>query len=406
MAHRCKSLNFLKTSMSRILAIIPAAGCGSRMNSCVPKQYLKFGQNTMLELTAGKLARVLGPERVFIGVSAGDAYVGELDLKNMHVLRTGGTTRAETVSNTLEAAMQYGAVSANDLVLVHDAARPLVEEADIEKLIAESKKQIAAGTASGCVLAIAVVDTVKRTDEQGYLSEDIDRKGLYRIATPQCFRAGELAQALSENPDVTDESSAIRLSGGRVAVVDCDPANIKVTQPADADFVCERLLKESHMQMRVGYGYDSHRLEPGRKFILGGVEIEHSLGLAGHSDADALLHAITDALLGAANCGNIGILFPDNDPAFKGADSKVLLKKAWDAVAQKGWRIANIDCVVIAQKPKLNPHVPAMARTIASILNIDPDQVSVKPKTNEKLGFEGKEEGISTRAVVLLTKSC
>ena len=372
------------------------------MNSCVPKQYLKFGQNTMLELTAGKLARVLGPERVFIGVSAGDAYVGELDLKNMHVLRTGGATRAETVANTLEAAMQYGAVSANDLVLVHDAARPLVEEADIEKLIAESQKQIAAGTASGGVLAIAVVDTVKRTDEQGYLSEDIDRKGLYRIATPQCFRAGELAQALSENPDVTDESSAIRLSGGRVAVVDCDPANIKVTQPADADFVRERLLKESHMQMRVGYGYDSHRLESGRKFILGGVEIDHDKGLLGHSDADVLLHAITDALLGAAGLGDIGRHFPDTDPAYKGADSRELLRQAVQLVVKGGWAIVNVDATIIAQEPKLAPHMDRIRESVAQCIGIDLQRVNVKAKTKEGCDAVGERRAMEVHAIALL----
>ena len=390
--------------MSEVIAIIPAAGCGSRMKAAVPKQYIKFGRSTMLELTAGKLARVPGAENVYIGVSPEDAYAADLDLKSMHVLRTGGATRAQTVANTLRAAIEAGAAGKDDLVLVHDAARPLVEESDICRLIEAAKEHIARGTASGCVLAIAVADTVKRTDAQGFVSEDIDRTRLYRIATPQCFRAGELARALAQHPDVTDESSAIRLSGGKTAVVECAPTNIKVTQPADADFVRQQFLKESRMQLRVGYGYDSHRLEAGRKFILGGVEIEHSLGLSGHSDADALLHAVTDALLGAANCGNIGILFPDNDPAFKGADSKVLLKKAWETVAQKGWQIANIDCVVIAQKPKLNPHVPAMAQTIAGILGIEPEAVSIKPKTNEKLGFEGKEEGISTRAVVLLTK--
>ena len=160
------------------------------------------------------------------------------------------------------------------------------------------------------------------------------------------------------------------------------------------------------MQLRIGLGYDSHRLVEGRPFILGGVTIPHTLGLAGHSDADALLHAITDAILGAANCGNIGILFPDNDPAFKGADSAVLLKEAWKRVRETGnWTISNIDSVVVAQKPKLNPHVEAMRMRIAGILGIEASQVSVKPKTNEKLGYEGREEGVTVHATVLLVKN-
>lgn len=160
------------------------------------------------------------------------------------------------------------------------------------------------------------------------------------------------------------------------------------------------------MKMRIGIGYDSHRLVEGRKFILGGIEIEHTLGLDGHSDADALLHAITDAILGAARLGNIGTFFPDTDPKYKGADSAVLLKTAYEAVREAGWSVVNIDAVVVAQKPKLNPHVAAMQMRIEEILELDEGSVSIKPKTNEKLGFEGREEGVSTQAVVLLQSDC
>ena len=403
----------------RVTALIPAAGVGSRMKAAIPKQYLPLlGDRTMLEITAARLAEVVGADRVLIAVSAEDGWISGIDLADMQVLRTGGSTRAATVTQTLEAALASHCIEPDELVLVHDAARPLVDPDEVRELIAATRRAITAGSASGAVLAMPVSDTVKRADAEGILVEDVDRTGLFRIATPQCFAAGELLAALRAHPDVTDESSAIRAAGGRVLVVRSTPANIKVTEPADADFARERLAtlaahgetsqseakKENAMQIRVGLGYDSHRLEACRKFILGGVEIAHDRGLAGHSDADALLHAITDAVLGAAGLGNIGILFPDNDPAFKDADSKVLLRRAWEKVSGEGWRIGNLDCVVIAQKPKLNPHVTAMAQCIAKILDTDAALVSIKPKTNEKLGFEGREEGISTQAAVLLIK--
>ena len=157
--------------------------------------------------------------------------------------------------------------------------------------------------------------------------------------------------------------------------------------------------------MRIGHGYDVHRLTPGRRLILGGVEIPFERGLLGHSDADVLLHAVTDAVLGAAALGNIGLFFPDNDPKYKGADSRMLLAEAWKTVRKKGWALVNLDAVLVAEKPKLNPHLPAMRASVAKILGVDVDQISIKPKTNEKLGFEGREEGVSAMVTVLLAKA-
>ena len=258
------------------------------------------------------------------------------------------------------------------------------------------------GTAAGAVLTIPVWDTVKRVDGEGYFSQDIDRTGLVRVATPQCFAYGLLKKALADNLSATDESSAVRNAGGRVLAVESSARNIKLTRPQDIEDA-NRLLR-SDMQIRIGIGYDSHRLVENRRFILGGIEIPHTLGLAGHSDADALLHAITDAILGAARLGNIGTFFPDTDPRFKDADSAVLLRTAFEAVKKAGWRVGNVDAVVVAQKPKLNPHVSAMQRRIEELLELEDGAVSVKPKTNEKLGFEGREEGVSTQAVVLLER--
>ncbi len=393
--------------MPQVFAIIPGAGVGARMKADCPKQYLPVddADTPMLAATVKRLVSVPAIDAVYVTVSPTDEYIDDVDLGDARILREGGATRAETVLNSLEAIADVA--RPDDLVLVHDAARPFVIPADVESLIALTRKCIEDKSAAGAVLAVPVADTVKRVDTDGVLTEDIDRTGLMRIATPQCFPYGLLLGALAVETNVTDESSAVRAAGHKVKVLESSPMNFKVTRPQDLELakVLNSPKGKIQMKLRIGYGYDSHRLEEGRKFILGGVEIPHTLGLAGHSDADALLHAITDALLGAAKCGNIGMLFPDNDAQFKNADSAVLLKAAWDKVQTTGnWEIQNIDCVVVAQKPKLNPHVEAMCTRIADILGIDTDQVSVKPKTNEKLGFEGREEGVSVQAVALLAK--
>lgn len=391
----------MSSACRRVYVVLPAAGSGSRMGADRPKQYLELAASgrTVLETTVEVLAEVPGVDGIFVAVSPADETARTLSMP-ARVLKTGGASRAQTVYQTLEALSHT--VADEDLVLVHDAARPLVDPADVSRLIDESCRVIEEGTAAGAVLTIPVWDTVKRVDGEGYFSQDIDRTGLVRVATPQCFAYGLLKKALADNLSATDESSAVRNAGGRVLAVESSARNIKLTRPQDIEDA-NRLLR-SDMQIRIGIGYDSHRLVENRRFILGGIEIPHTLGLAGHSDADALLHAITDAILGAARLGNIGTFFTDTDPRFKDADSAVLLRTAFEAVKKAGWRVGNVDAVVVAQKPKLNPHVSAMQRRIEELLELEDGAVSVKPKTNEKLGFEGREEGVSTQAVVLLER--
>lgn len=391
----------MSSACRRVYVVLPAAGSGSRMGADRPKQYLELAASgrTVLETTVEVLGEVPGVDGIFVAVSPADETARTLSMP-ARVLKTGGASRAQTVYQTLEALSPT--VADEDLVLVHDAARPLVDPADVSRLIDESCRVIEEGTAAGAVLTIPVWDTVKRVDGEGYFSQDIDRTGLVRVATPQCFAYGLLKKALADNLSATDESSAVRNAGGRVLAVESSARNIKLTRPQDIEDA-NRLLR-SDMQIRIGIGYDSHRLVENRRFILGGIEIPHTLGLAGHSDADALLHAITDAILGAARLGNIGTFFPDTDPRFKDADSAVLLRTAFEAVKKAGWRVGNVDAVVVAQKPKLNPHVSAMQRRIEELLELEDGAVSVKPKTNEKLGFEGREEGVSTQAVVLLER--
>lgn len=391
----------MSSACRRVYVVLPAAGSGSRMGADRPKQYLELAASgrTVLETTVEVLAEVPGVDGIFVAVSPADETARTLSMP-ARVLKTGGASRAQTVYQTLEALSHT--VADEGLVLVHDAARPLVDPADVSRLIDESCRVIEEGTAAGAVLTIPVWDTIKRVDGEGYFSQDIDRTGLVRVATPQCFAYGLLKKALADNLSATDESSAVRNAGGRVLAVESSARNIKLTRPQDIEDA-NRLLR-SDMQIRIGIGYDSHRLVENRRFILGGIEIPHTLGLAGHSDADALLHAITDAILGAARLGNIGTFFPDTDPRFKDADSAVLLRTAFEAVKKAGWRVGNVDAVVVAQKPKLNPHVSAMQRRIEELLELEDGAVSVKPKTNEKLGFEGREEGVSTQAVVLLER--
>ena len=397
-------------AFQHIVALIPAAGVGERMKADCPKQYLPIAGEvtpTVLETCVASLNKVSCLTRLIVAVSSKDGYVDTLNLPHAEVFRTGGATRAETVRNTLQALA--GDSLESTLVLVHDAARPLVDPKDVEALIDSAAHEAETAPENGAVLGIPVADTVKRVNGEGVITEDLSREGLVRIATPQAFRGDVLLKALTEHTDVTDESSAIRAAGGRVTVVPASPAVLKLTRPADRDLAAAiyRHHKDNTVipNIRTGFGYDSHRLVEGRKLIIGGVEIPHTLGLLGHSDADVLLHAVTDAVLGAAALGNIGLFFPDNDPKYKGADSRMLLAEAWKTVREKGWALVNLDAVLVAEKPKLNPHLPAMRASVAKILGVDVDQISIKPKTNEKLGFEGREEGISAMVTVLLAKA-
>lgn len=392
-----------------VIAVIPAAGVGSRMKADHPKQYLSIAgvsTPTVLQACIASLSAVSQINRIVVGVSPADGYAADLDLGKAELFRTGGATRSETVLNTLKA---IGTETLKDaLVLVHDAARPLVDPDDVTELIDKAKTDILKhGPLAGAVLAVPVSDTVKRTDADDVITEDISREHLWRIATPQTFAGLALLNALEKHPDVTDESSAVRAAGGRVSVVAAQPSVFKITRPADltlARMMFENSQKPMLPEIRTGIGYDSHRLVEGRPLILGGVTIPHTKGLDGHSDADVLLHAVTDAVLGAANLGNIGIFFPDTDPAYKGADSGVLLKDAFARVRAAGWELVNLDAVLIAQKPKINPHLTAIRESIARIMSVDVSRISVKPKTNEKLGFEGREEGMSAFVTVLLAR--
>ena len=376
----------------RFFALVPCAGSGSRAGSGGPKQYAPVAGRPL-----AALAQVPEISATLVVLSADDAqfeqavpgFAGE----RAWAARVGGASRAETVANGLAELRARGAL-AHDWVLVHDAARCLLRPEWVARLLAACSDD-----AVGGLLALPLADTLKqqRTEPSpARVDATVDRAGKWAAQTPQMFRLGLLETALrAAGAAVTDEASAVEALGHAPLLVRGEFENFKVTWPGDFA-LAERLLQHQGPTMnpplpvlrpllRIGEGWDTHALVPGRPLVLGGVTIPHSHGLLGHSDADALLHAITDALFGAAGLGDIGRHFPDTDAHFKGADSGLLLA-----------------ATVIAQAPKLAPHMPAMVARIASLLALAPAQVNIKAKTAEKMGPVGEGLAIEARAVCLL----
>ncbi len=407
------------TALPRHFAIVPAAGVGLRLGADRPKQYLDLGGASMLERTVQALLACPWIERLMVVVSPEDEVARTLtglnDDRIRIVARGGATRRASVLGGLLELGSQHGAAD-QDWVWVHDAARPGVDAASLHRLHAALATE-----RIGALLALPVADTVKRGGNQRSL-QTIDREGLWLAQTPQVFGLGRLREALQRHHTVTDEASAIEANGLSPALVAGNLRNFKVTTMDDLQAMRESLARSADLverlstpasssqsgaaasaaQCRIGQGWDVHALVPGRSLLIGGVSIPFDRGLLGHSDADVLLHAITDALLGAAALGDIGRHFPDTDVRFAGADSRALLREALARVRAAGWVPGNVDCTVVAQAPKLASHIPAMVAAIAADLGIDPSQVNVKAKTAEKLGFAGRGEGIEAHATVLL----
>ena len=377
-----------------VFAVISAGGSGTRMGAAVPKQFLKIGGETILEKAAGAFFDAPAVDHVVIvthpdwmpeteALFAKPLAVARRGEKTLDLV-PGGAARQDSVRAALDRIREMG-VSEEDLILVHDGARPFVSERLIGETLAAAEEQGAA------IAAVAPHDTI-RLREGGTL----DRSKLLAVQTPQTFRAGILMEAhrraFEEGFLGTDDAGLAERIGCRVAVVEGEDRNIKITTPED--------LKVDY---RIGTGFDVHRLVEGRKLILGGVTIPYEKGLDGHSDADVLLHALMDAMLGAAALGDIGKLFPDTDDAYLGIDSMVLLGRTWEAVQQAGFGFVNCDVTVICQRPKLRPYIDEMRENIAGALGVTADRVSVKATTTEKLGFTGRGEGIACEAVCLLS---
>lgn len=398
-------------------ALIPCAGSGQRVGGDVPKQFLKLGQQAIVLYSLDVFLNLSMIDSVWVGISEeiqnNPSLIGLFPpTHKLKLCPTGGSTRALTVLNTLTHMLKEG-VSPDDWVLVHDAARPGITALAVDSLIT---KVIASG-ASGGILATPLADTLKKSITQDTLTLSgltIDRTDLWQAQTPQMFPIGLLKQAITKalevSFDVTDEASAMEFCGHKLLLVPGEFQNFKVTYRQDLKMMESLIvgnqlgtLPTSHT-FRIGQGYDVHRLEEGRPLILGGIEIPHHKGLLGHSDADALLHAITDALLGAAGLGDIGQHFPDTDPQLAGADSANLLDLAYAKVTQLGFTLVNLDATIISQQPKLMPHLPKMTQRIAQILKVPSNVINLKAKTNEGLGYLGEGHAIETQAIVLIDK--
>jgi 2-C-methyl-D-erythritol 4-phosphate cytidylyltransferase/2-C-methyl-D-erythritol 2,4-cyclodiphosphate synthase len=320
-------------------------------------------------------------------------------LKPIRVV-TGGARRQDSVANAFQATNDESVV-----VIVHDAARPFAT-ADLVS------RTLAAAMESGAALAaLPASDTVKRTDDRLVL-ETLPRESIYLAQTPQAFRREILRDALALGEaaaDATDEASLAERAGHPVRVVEGESGNIKITRPEDlvvAEAIARRAgSKDRRPAMRVGTGYDLHLLVEGRPLVLGGVRIAFERGLLGHSDADVVCHAVTDAILGAAAAGDIGRHFSDTDPQWQGASSVDLLRRAASTVRAAGFEIANVDVVVIAERPKLWPFADAMRANLAEAIGIALGEVSVKGKTNEGVDATGRGEAIACHAVALITNS-
>ena len=379
-------------------AMILAGGSGSRMGAGCNKVLLPLGGKAVLSRSvqaflphADAIVVVARPEDE-ADIRAVFARDG-IPLEGL-IFAPGGETRQDSVWNGL------CALPADcDCVMIHDGARCLVVEATILRTKASVE------TCGTGVAAIPAIDTIKQADERNVAVATPDRATLRAIQTPQGFRT-ELIRSAHEKARAdgylgTDDASLLEYCGLPVQLVEGHRRNIKLTTPEDM-IMAESLLSGGLPALRVGQGYDVHRLVEGRKLILCGVEVPHTLGLLGHSDADVALHALMDAMLGAMALGDIGKHFPDTDPRYKGISSMKLLEHVVALLAEHGARVSNADVTIVAQKPKLLPYIPAMRENVARALALPLDRVNVKATTTERLAFEGREEGISAQAVCMV----
>ena len=371
----------------RTVALIVAAGQGSRMGG-PPKQFASLGGKPVIARSHATLSVHPAIDTVLVAIGAGQEAELQAALGPVSTI-IGGATRRESVLNGLEALAAAADPPAR--VLIHDAARPFLPAHVIEALLA------ALDSHDGAVPALSVADTLAHSDDG--LGDVVPRAGLVRVQTPQAFRFHAVLAAHRGWPadeDATDDAQMVRRHGGSVALVEGDPMLDKLTYPADFAVAEARLARG---RTRCATGYDVHRLATGEELWLGGVRIPHDKGLSGHSDADVALHAVTDALLGTIGAGDIGTHFPPSDPKWRGADSAQFLAHAASLIAARGGTIDFIDLTLICEAPKIGPHREAMRARIAVLLALDPDQISIKATTSERLGFTGRGEGIAAQAI-------
>lgn len=370
--------------------IIVAAGSGSRAGG--DKQWRTLGGKPVLRWSAKALLNAGADELIVVVAPDALDRVADLlsDLPRWRAV-AGGDVRADSVRAGLAALT----CAPDQPVLIHDAARPLLDIAVIERLLS------ALETADGALPVLPVADSLRRGEAE-VMTDVVERDGLWRAQTPQAFRRRVIEAAYAAWTDAAapaDEAVVVQRNDGKVALVQGDPRLMKLTYPEDFAMAEALLSQAPRYQTRIGSGYDVHRWGPGGSVWLCGIEVPHDQTLIGHSDADAGLHALTDAILGAIAAGDIGDHFPPTDPKWKGASSDRFLIHAAELVAERGGRIVNVDVTLICERPKVKPHRQAMRDRIAALLDLPLDAVSVKATTTEGLGFTGRGEGLAAQAV-------
>ena len=380
--------------MSQTIALVVAAGRGSRLGGDRPKQYLPLAGAPILRHTLRALAAHpdISGVRAVIHPDDADAYHAAASGLQAMAPVLGGASRQESVLLGLESL----AADPPERVLIHDGARPFVDAATIDRVLA------ALETHAGAIPAIPVADTLKRAGADRTIQETVPRAGLWRAQTPQGFRFQEILAAHRQaagRVEASDDAAVMERAGQAVGLVEGNPENVKVTTQDDLTRA-ERWLAGA-AETRVGQGYDVHRFAdtPG-PVMLCGVPVDHDHGLAGHSDADVGLHVVVDALLGALGEGDIGHHFPPSDPQWKGADSAQFVTRALEIAASRGARLVHVDVTLICERPKVGPHRTEMAARLAELLQLPASRVSVKATTTEGLGFTGRREGIAAQAAV------
>jgi 2-C-methyl-D-erythritol 4-phosphate cytidylyltransferase/2-C-methyl-D-erythritol 2,4-cyclodiphosphate synthase len=387
----------------KTVAIIPAGGAGRRLKSHVVKQYLLLDSLPVLVHTLKAFQASELIDEIILALPDEDIIhirqdlIEKYGLTKVKYVVAGGKERQDSVNNCLLFIKE-----AVDIVVVHDAVRPFVTVELIRKVIETS---IISGAA---VAGVKVKDTIKEIQNDNIIWSTLPRENIWLAQTPQAFQFNVLKEAYrmayEEKYYGTDDASLVERMGKEVIMVESSYDNIKITTHEDMLIAEAFMGSKNTAGFRSGFGYDSHRLVPERKLILGGVEIPFDKGLHGHSDADALIHAICDALLGAGGAGDIGRHFPDTDPEYKDISSMILLEKVSNIIKKKGFSINNIDVTVIMETPKLAPYSEQIVSNMARVLNISENCVNLKAKTNEGMGFVGRNEGVAVFATAMLTK--
>ena len=388
--------------MQKATAIIAAGGAGLRMGASTPKQFTELlGVPILIHaIRAFREVPTIGPIIVVAPaqhLERTQALLTLYQLADHCTVVTGGTLRQDSVRIGLDQVEPDC-----PLVAVHDGARPLIAPKDIRRCLETAARHGAA------IMGVPVKDTLKAVRADTSIRNTVARESLWQAQTPQVVRTDLLKKAFAkadqDNFIGTDEASLLEHGGWPVMMVHGSETNLKITRMDDL-LMAEALLmqNQSSSEVRIGHGFDAHRLVAGRPLILGGLEIPHAFGLLGHSDADVLTHALCDAILGAIGAGDIGRHFPDSDPQYKGVSSIRLLAQVIELAAAQHFRLHNADITVVAEHPKLAPHFPTMRKILAEACRVEPDTINLKASTTEKMGYTGREEGISAHAVVLMT---